>query len=561
MLVLLGLAVFVLPFYGKLRQMVHLYYRRSLRRSFYHDGLDVNWSEARDVSLCPNMIVSATLVDYCRTFDPDQAPHFSEFFFTSKWMGGDRTGFIEAPDELKLSNAMAISGAATDAFLLTKMNAMWVRITLLGLFNLFMGDYIEFKSSIQKGRWCGRIQAFCVNIIFVTFFVLLFASTESGRTDNDVEELPEKRQVMFWTAWGMLLLLIVASFFATLKGLRWLLSSTIIRHLHMMMMHYHTSDEPPLRLFLNDGGLVECLGLISLLRRRCEFMLVTDATADFSLQLVCLRETMHLAEAERRCTFFDLSDPRRGAEPLLQEFAASRNTHLRIGVLYDSWADASNPLPPRHERKTGEIFFVRMRLLEAGRHVGSQRITEDEVRFRRAPTPTEESPVTRLFQEQLGGCCCDCCHARCNCGLMGRFPDIATGNQFLTPTQFVLLCRLGYELSAEAVDALGRSQELRKTSAEYSSSGDLLARAAEQPDAGSTSLPASSRVGNAAQRHRPTQEEPQGREYHDSDNDESFSPTFCGTVGLQSTAWASAAGEGVGLPDVEMTLAKPGVNL
>jgi len=69
------------------------------------------------------------------------------------------------------------------------------------------------------------------------------------------------------------------------------------------------------------------------------------------------------------------------------------------------------------------------------------------------------------------------------------------------------------------------------------------------------------RRGRQISERGPHQEEPQGREYHDSDNDESFSPTFCGTVGLQSTAWASAAGEGVGLPDVEMTLAKPGVNL
>eukprot|EP00928_Gymnodinium_smaydae_P063283 TRINITY_DN46913_c0_g1_i2.p1 TRINITY_DN46913_c0_g1~~TRINITY_DN46913_c0_g1_i2.p1 ORF type:complete len:1010 (-),score=225.61 TRINITY_DN46913_c0_g1_i2:61-3027(-) len=463
MVVLLCLAVLVLPTYGKLRQIVHLYYRRSLRKAFYHDGLDADLSALHNLSLCPNLIVAATLVDYCRA-EEQEVPHYSEFFFTGQWMGGERTGYISTPDGFSLSTAMAISGAATDAFLLTKMNAMWVRITLLALFNLFMGDYIEFKSSIRQGRWCGRLQALAVNIIFVVFYVLLFVSTEAEMT-------PRASIVLFWSAWALLWLLLIVSFFGTLRWTRWVLSSVIIRHLHMAMMHYHTSEEPPLRLFLNDGGLVECLGLISLLRRRCEFMLVTDATADFSMQLLCLRDTMRLAESEHICTFFDPEDPRRGVEPLLQEWSRNPGKCLRIGVLYDCWGGPGVSAEAPHERRTGEIFFVRMRLHESGQQVGSKRITEREVlnpsatetgieEAREATSNGSEDPeILRLLREELGGCCCDCCHKRCNCGLMGRFPDVATGNQFFTPTQFALFCRLGYEISAEAVDALTASQQ------------------------------------------------------------------------------------------------------
>lgn len=231
----------------------------------------------------------------------------------------------------------------------------------------------------------------------------------------------------------------------------------------MAMMHYHTSHEPPLRLFLNDGGLVECLGLIALLRRRCSWMLVTDATADFSMQLVCLRETMKLAEHEHLCTFFDPDEPRRGVEPLLAAFATSKSTYLRIGVLYDAWSrDGPGALAAR---QTGEVCFVRMRLLDHGRLVEAPRITEQEVLEGKPPVPQMSGrhggpDVGSMVREEVGGCCCDCCHVRCNCGLVGRFPDISTGNQFLTPTQFALLCRLGYEMSAEAVDSISESQGL-----------------------------------------------------------------------------------------------------
>eukprot|EP00927_Polykrikos_kofoidii_P006378 TRINITY_DN12587_c0_g2_i1.p1 TRINITY_DN12587_c0_g2~~TRINITY_DN12587_c0_g2_i1.p1 ORF type:complete len:964 (-),score=101.65 TRINITY_DN12587_c0_g2_i1:25-2916(-) len=452
------LALLLLPAYGEFRRLVHVYYRRCLRKAFYHNGEDMPLIAAQGVSLCPNIIVAATLVDYCRLDNVDDTTHYSEFFFTQRCMGGDRTGFIDMPGGLSLATVMAISGAATDAFLLTKLNAVWVRITLLGLFNLFMGDYVEFASSWQQGLWCSRLQALCVNIVFVSFFVFLFFSYQ--------DEF--KHDYLLWIPSLAVMLLVCASFFASFKCFRWLLCSTIIRHIHMALMHYHTSDEPPLRLFLNDGGLVECLGLISLLRRRCRYMLVSDATADFKMTLICLRETMKIARDERICTFFDVDDPRRGVEPLLERFSAGHGTYLRLGVLYDCFMErdsrvmtsvsdstSSHPGFSAGQEKTGEIIFVRMRLIKTGVLTSIPcRVTEDEVLGGvpyQHPMMTAEGVVE---QESIGGCCCDCCHKHCNCGLLGRFPEIGTGNLFLTPTQFALLCRLGYEASADAVESL-----------------------------------------------------------------------------------------------------------
>merc|ERR1719491_2029503 len=87
---------------------------------------------------------------------------------------------------------------------------------------------------------------------------------------------------------------------------------------------------------------------------------------------------------------------------------------------------------------------------------GDQRISMDEVMLGNQRSVL--APSSSMLREDVGGCCCNCCHSKCNCGFMGRFPDISNGNQFLTPLQFALLCRLGFEISGEAIDALSENQ-------------------------------------------------------------------------------------------------------
>lgn len=222
---------------------------------------------------------------------------------------------------------------------------------------------------------------------------------------------------------------------------------------------------------------MECLGLISLLRRRCTWMLVTDATADFTMDLVCLRETMRIAESERICSFFDPDNPCRGVEPLLQDFCRSKEKpFLRLCVLYDCWesepegSTADDSAGTRHPAagssngdKVGEIYFIRMRLLDREARVKAPRISKDEVLLGKEPCP-EPGVSERMCSMpigQIGGCCCECCHVNCNggCGLLGTVPNLRNANQFMTPTQFALLCRLGYELSKEAVDSITTGQK------------------------------------------------------------------------------------------------------
>merc|ERR1740121_2875020 len=62
-------------------------------------------------------------------------------------------------------------------------------------------------------------------------------------------------------------------------------------------------------------------------------------------------------------------------------------------------------------------------------------------------------------QTDLAACCCDCCHAHgLQCG--PTFPNVSNVNQCLTPQLFNSLCRLGYALSAEAIEAISQPGSL-----------------------------------------------------------------------------------------------------
>eukprot|EP00927_Polykrikos_kofoidii_P009979 TRINITY_DN14203_c0_g1_i1.p1 TRINITY_DN14203_c0_g1~~TRINITY_DN14203_c0_g1_i1.p1 ORF type:complete len:880 (-),score=111.73 TRINITY_DN14203_c0_g1_i1:89-2728(-) len=430
---------------GMPNQLLHIWIRRSLRKAFYHNGEDVLLTDPQGVSVCPNLIVAATLIDYCRLDQPEKTTHYSGFYFTQRMMGGDRTGFIDAPVGLTLSSVMALSAAALDAFLTTKFDALWVRVSLLGFLNIRMGDYVAFRSNWQQGLWCARFQSLCVNIILFLPFVS-FWFMPNADVKNSMFLYCTFAAGLFWGA----------SFFTSIRVFRWLNSSKIIRKFHMIMGHYCISDEPPLQLFLNDGGLVECLGLIALLRRRCSYMMVTDSTADPDMQLVSLRECIDIAKNERICTFFDMEDPRRGFEPLIAEFSAGNGTYLRIGVLYDCYGQS--PSFCTEGKTTGEIVFVRMRLFQPGVLTTVPcRVSEQEVLQGIPHQPPTSSIVGAVAEETIGGCCCESIKF-CNCGLLGRFPDISTGNQFLTPTHFTMLCRLGYQATEDAVKHIKQLQ-------------------------------------------------------------------------------------------------------
>jgi len=99
---------------------------------------------------------------------------------------------------------------------------------------------------------------------------------------------------------------------------------------------------------------------------------------------------------------------------------------------------------------TGHIIIIKNRLPPSmDRRRVMPLLTEDEIRGVQEP----EFEHSGLFQTDLGACCCDCCHTNCF-NMCSKFPHYSNANQCLTPQMFNSLCRLGFEISAEAVQVI-----------------------------------------------------------------------------------------------------------
>jgi len=271
-------------------------------------------------------------------------------------------------------------------------------------------------------------------------------------------------------------------------------------------------------LYLTDGGPIEDLGLVVLLRRRRRWILSIDVGDDPGTRLLDLRKAIALAREERICSFFDPGDPRRDFDSLLEMYVTSNDPFVRFGVLYNSCNGEAG--------EVGEIFHVRMRLLEAaednipmapvicaeevqprresadvaevreaaagafelrtldhnvpsvpsecstdtpghlglapcGRCSGSSHADLVAALQRQAPRGLSDAGSTApppIPRHRLGGICCDCCHRWAR----GSFPNTHTINQFFTPVMWANFCRLGHELAMPAVAALTAAQSAAK---------------------------------------------------------------------------------------------------
>eukprot|EP00933_Yihiella_yeosuensis_P036297 TRINITY_DN30042_c0_g1_i1.p1 TRINITY_DN30042_c0_g1~~TRINITY_DN30042_c0_g1_i1.p1 ORF type:complete len:254 (-),score=31.69 TRINITY_DN30042_c0_g1_i1:31-792(-) len=241
--------------------------------------------------------------------------------------------------------------------------------------------------------------------------------------------------------------------------------SAAIRHLHMAMRYYHQADQPPSMLYVTDGGVQDCTGILQLLQRRSERILLALAAADPDDDLAVLRTTMRIATRDKVASFYDPEDPRVNVFSMFDEFKEDTSrTTLILGIRY-GWHRQS--AEEGHVRRTGRLFVVKNRLppqfqalhpeplLSKEEIVGSGRSRSEE----ELPLPARWEEK-ELHQEDLAGCCCDCCHTAGCCNIGPGFPHVSNANQCLTPQLYSSLCHLGYRLSEDAVKAISKNEPL-----------------------------------------------------------------------------------------------------
>merc|ERR1719499_1381595 len=145
-------------------------------------------------------------------------------------------------------------------------------------------------------------------MIILLFYVLLLRALDANfKGQGHCDEV----RWLTRAAVGLALSSFVLSFFGFLPCFKFLLHQPSVRLLHQMMRYYHQAARPPNLVYVTDGGVQDCTGIMQLLRRRRTRILLALAADDPNDDLAVLRTSMEAAAKEKLASFFDPQEPRR----------------------------------------------------------------------------------------------------------------------------------------------------------------------------------------------------------------------------------------------------------
>mmetsp|Transcript_48133 Transcript_48133/g.112561 ORF Transcript_48133/g.112561 Transcript_48133/m.112561 type:complete len:1004 (+) Transcript_48133:93-3104(+) len=483
----------LVPFYTKIRRFWHWYYARCLRQNYFaggRSGTDFLMPFILTNPYCPFLLLTGTANDYRRPGHDDEQT--SEISFSALHTGGLETGYVETPPYRTLSTCTALSGGgAVDCQALSLADKMEFRIWL-ELANLSWGDHIDFvenpKTKLHRmyTDTLGTNDTISEDMVHMSFLLpnlLIFGLWQvllsvgwmlaTVSTGSGCKYAPD----VFFLAIFAWLVVVFLSFFGYRPELQCLLLSPMLRQLHQVSKFRAQADEPPGMLYITDGGVEDCTGIIQLMRRQCERILLVLAAADAHDDLQVFKDAMHVAVDKLHLgSFYDPSDAQADVKILLEKFKENKAMkHLHLGIRY-GWSTSGSP-----EVKYGHLHIVKNRLppematQEVRPLISEAEVTGDSNHaqhhhhhhrhhdahdVKAKPARSSSRPHIESTQEEwgklketdLGGFgCCDCCHRNGgNCG--AKFPHLTGANYlWLTPTLFSSLCRLGHQLSASVL--------------------------------------------------------------------------------------------------------------
>ncbi|XP_078369689.1 uncharacterized protein LOC144653542 [Oculina patagonica] len=370
------------------------------------------------------------------------------------------SGKLEAAD-IKLSDAMATSAAALSNHMgkydksvegLTRFH------TLLGL---EMGaTMISDYKSVKNERVVLRILPFLVDIArglplicvpvyyrdgtvstieaagsVISFFVIHFLLAFIAVIDTGKEHPSKLEKLARWFT--------VHSFFA--------------QYVREMFNKNNCGPMPPPVMLLSDGGHVENLALLPLLKKKLKKIIVVDGgyKHDEKLYGDSLLNALMLARKKLNCSF--LSDS--GGDvisDLLEKFVKPAKTgEEKLPRFYK--------FKVQYERDEGGVKHDGEILLIVPRKPEDGVIDEEDAGNRSTdPSPAFDQPdglLPGMFLnpedvDKLTFCCCECCHRLschgCSKWFCNAFPQHITANQFFTPLMFEAYHREGYRACTEA---------------------------------------------------------------------------------------------------------------
>ncbi|CAK9054482.1 unnamed protein product, partial [Durusdinium trenchii] len=208
------LAIACLPAFNLLHRFVHFYFRVSLQRAFYHDGVDVLMPQVSKCPWVPILLFGATLNEFMR---PNSKEAHSLFTLSQYAMGCQRTDFLAAPKWMSLARCMTLSCAAIDGFVLTQINKWHTRV-LMAMLNLTQGDWLRFdrQQKWHTRRWPELLKQPHLASLFdrlpemVLFaFIYLFCLLANDKSRPGPEDLEAGCQAFrFFTMMAILLIIV-----------------------------------------------------------------------------------------------------------------------------------------------------------------------------------------------------------------------------------------------------------------------------------------------------------------------------------------------------------------
>lgn len=511
-----AIAIILFPFIGPLHQSVfNIYYRYRLSDAFFVKAARVRWQDVfpncvraaegiygcirpnrklkgkpllperntedelrlgdlKDVS--PILISNITVNDWQISSDAKSSHQLISFsskgveLIGNDWEKPSKLSKCFEPKHMRLSAAMAISGAAVSYDMGAYERAMDMVLDLLNLLGLGMGDEMvsdQRQGQDQRESTAGKMKQYVLPYLVEFGCVIpLFA-------------LPFVYWVGHSKPWIEYLVLVHILIVVLLTGLAmaktgstdpgrwerflswWIRHTFFVRFIRGFLSINNIGTNPPPILRLSDGGHFENLALLPLLDKKLKKIVIFDGSCNSGDEKYAesLLTALELAREKLHCSFVGMSG-RDINEDIRVEFlkmnSKQRPRSYRFKVQYYGQADTK-------PSSDGEILFVAPRHPSESKPLKPE--TEQPKSWEYFDMPLEsnkwgESPeLTVAEADRLTFCCCLCCHCNssscssCRCiseRLLGKFPHHITANQFFTPDTFSAYHREGYAACVEA---------------------------------------------------------------------------------------------------------------
>ncbi|KAL9964313.1 hypothetical protein ACROYT_G027937 [Oculina patagonica] len=230
------------------------------------------------------------------------------------------------------------------------------------------------------------------------------------------------------------------------------------RFIRELLEVVNVGPTPPAVLHLSDGGHVENLGILPLLKKRLQRIVVIDGGTLKEDQGVAgaLINALEKARDTLHCSFIGMSG-RDVLEDLRANFidrpSSKQPRSYRFRVEYYDYTGEGD----EHMVGEGEVLYILPRhpkqgLLAERKSWGE--VTGDVKTDIEADLWGSGPEVEAKEVERLTCCCCECCHRYplkfLSGFLCGAFPYHSTANQFFTPAMFTAYHREGFRAGMEA---------------------------------------------------------------------------------------------------------------